>query len=56
MLDVHIVTTTAEERALPGAVVAEFEASLRGKLLRADHNGYDEARSVWNAMIDNDQP
>ena len=31
---------------------AEFAVSLRGDLLTKDVEGYDEARSVWNAMID----
>jgi FAD/FMN-containing dehydrogenase len=29
-----------------------FEAGLRGKLLQPRNDGYDEARSIWNAMID----
>jgi FAD/FMN-containing dehydrogenase len=33
-------------------VVEAFAASLRGELLTPDCPGYDEARSVWNAMID----
>lgn len=37
---------------LGSSVVEAFEASLRGELLRADHPDYDEARQVWNAMID----
>jgi FAD/FMN-containing dehydrogenase len=32
--------------------VAEFEDSLRGTLLRPGDEGYDEARTVWNAMVD----
>jgi hypothetical protein len=34
------------------AVVAEFKASLRGELLLPQDAGYDDARTVWNAMID----
>ena len=33
--------------------VEEFGASLRGRLLGPDDEGYDEARTVWNGMIDN---
>ncbi|MBD3219438.1 MAG: FAD-binding protein [candidate division Zixibacteria bacterium] len=29
-----------------------FEEVLRGKLLRQGDEGYDEARTIWNAMID----
>jgi FAD/FMN-containing dehydrogenase len=32
--------------------VAAFKATLRGTLLRAGDAGYDEARTLWNAMID----
>ncbi len=32
--------------------VEKFKASLRGELLRPGEAGYDEARNVWNAMID----
>ncbi|MFC7133204.1 MULTISPECIES: FAD-binding oxidoreductase [Salinibaculum] len=32
--------------------VAEFAETLRGTLLRPDDEGYDDARDVWNAMID----
>lgn len=30
----------------------KFEAGLRGKLIRPNDGGYDEARKVYNAMID----
>src|SRR5437868_10343647 len=29
-----------------------FKSSLRGALLQAGDEGYDKARSIWNAMID----
>ncbi|MCU4719644.1 FAD-binding oxidoreductase [Halapricum hydrolyticum] len=32
--------------------ITEFAGTLRGTLLRPDDEGYDEARSVWNGMID----
>lgn len=34
------------------AAVDEFRAGLRGELLRPQDAGYDEVRTVWNAMID----
>lgn len=35
-----------------GDEVAELRANLRGSLLLPDEPGYDEARTIWNAMID----
>lgn len=32
--------------------VEQFKASLRGELLQPNDPGYDEARSIWNGMID----
>jgi len=32
--------------------VEDFRDTLRGTLLQPDDKGYDEARSIWNAMID----
>jgi hypothetical protein len=34
------------------AAVEEFKEGLRGELLRPGDDGYEEARRVWNAMID----
>jgi FAD/FMN-containing dehydrogenase len=34
------------------ATVERFSERLRGEILRPDEEGYDEARRVWNAMID----
>jgi len=33
-------------------VFRSFDERLRGSLLRPDDEGYDDARTVWNAMID----
>ena len=32
--------------------VEKFKSSLRGELLQSGDAGYDEARKVWNGMID----
>ena len=37
---------------LEEAAVHDFAADLRGPLLRPGDGGYDEARNVWNGMID----
>src|SRR4051794_22798381 len=34
------------------ATLAEFEQGLSGRLIRPDDDGYDEARSIWNAAHD----
>ncbi len=33
-------------------VIDDFKLKLRGKLLQPDDPGYDDARKIWNAMID----
>src|SRR5215207_11538242 len=38
--------------ALDEAAVEGLRAGLRGQALRAGEDGYDVARTVWNAMID----
>jgi FAD/FMN-containing dehydrogenase len=52
MVDVRSRTATAVETAVDVAAVAAFEGRLRGELIRPDDPGYDEARKIWNAMID----
>src|SRR4029453_15294898 len=52
MGDLRVTMTTGGETVLKEAAVAEFQAGLRGQLLRPSEAGYDEARKVWNGMID----
>ena len=35
-----------------GTSLKELEAEVRGDVLAPDDDGYDEARTIWNAMID----
>lgn len=49
---VQAMTMTGELRAIPAAVIDDLRAVLRGALLQAGDPGYDEARLVWNGMID----
>ena len=52
MAGLHVLTTTGAATAIEEAAVAAFQASLRGELLHASAPGYDDARKVWNGMID----
>ena len=38
--------------SLEETAIQEFAARLRGSLLRPDHGGYEQARQVYNGMID----
>ncbi len=37
---------------LPSAEIEHFAAQIGGQVLRAEDDGYDSARVIWNAMID----
>jgi FAD/FMN-containing dehydrogenase len=49
---VHVATPAGESIEISTDVVEGLRAGLRGPLLLPDEPGYDEARTVWNAMID----
>jgi FAD/FMN-containing dehydrogenase len=50
MTDRGVVTTTGTR--VDEAAVETFGAGLRGQLLRPGHDGYDDARRLWNGMFD----
>jgi len=52
MADIRITTTSGQQAVLTEAAVEEFKLGLRGEMLRSSDEGYDEARTVFNAMID----
>ena len=52
MVELRVTMNTGAEAMLGEAVVADFRASLRAQLLYAGDVGYDEARKIWNGMID----
>jgi FAD/FMN-containing dehydrogenase len=52
MAELRIVTLTGADAALGETVVERFGSGLRGELLRPDGTVYDEARKVWNGLID----
>lgn len=48
----ELATATKEVRRPAAPAVDELAARLRGEVLRPSDLGYDEARAVWNGMID----
>ena len=52
MTDLRITTTNGTDAIVEEAAVQNFADSLRGALLGPGEGGYDEARRVWNGMID----
>ena len=52
MADLPIVTLTGAAATLGEAVVERFGSRLRGKLLSPADAGYEEARLIWNGLID----
>ena len=38
--------------AIARADIKEFRASLRGQLLLAGNDGYEQARKIWNGVFD----
>jgi hypothetical protein len=51
-LKVRIISSTGKETFLPEATLEEFKKSLRGKLIYPKDTEYDQARKIYNAMID----
>ncbi|MBI4538129.1 MAG: FAD-binding oxidoreductase [Gemmatimonadetes bacterium] len=52
MASLRIRTSSGDETTLDPASLEQLAGGLRGELLTPDTPGYDEARSIWNAMID----
>ena len=52
MVELQVITNTGANTVLTEALVEEFQTSLRGPLLQPGDAGYDDARIVWNGMID----
>src|SRR5437016_5969297 len=46
------MVATDEHQTLDPASISRFSNALHGELLTPSEPGYDEARRVWNAMID----
>jgi FAD/FMN-containing dehydrogenase len=50
--DLSMTTSTGSHIVIEGTTVETFKTSLCGELLRPGDADYDEARKVWNGMID----
>lgn len=48
----QVRTRTNGDVTLQEDTIRKFKESLRGELILANEPGYDDARSIWNAMID----
>jgi len=52
MAELRVVTLAGADSALDEAVVEQFASRLRGELLRPGDAEYEEARQLWNGVID----
>ena len=52
MVDLRATTATGGETTLGELAVREFRENLLGEVLCPDDAGYEDARKVWNGMID----
>ena len=51
-MNIDIMTLGGAQRVLDATTVAGLRSRVRGPLLLPGEPGYDDARSLWNAMID----
>src|SRR5918911_2028534 len=51
-MGVSIRTSDGTETVLGTQAIEQLATNLRGRVLTAGSPGYDEARTIWNAMID----
>src|SRR5580765_48855 len=51
-MDTTIKTLGGKNITLSGETIDGFSSQLTGSLMRTTDPGYDEARAIWNAMID----
>lgn len=50
--DIPAIGRTGKQLVLAGRDVEDFRASLRGQLLTATDDGYEQARRIWNGTFD----
>lgn len=52
MQDLNILTADRKQTRIEASQLGTLSAALQGRLLTPGAAGYDEARTIWNAMID----
>ena len=52
MFNIEVATLTGGKRLIESRLADQFRKHLKGELLRSGDEGYDDARKVWNGMID----
>jgi FAD/FMN-containing dehydrogenase len=52
MADLTMTTRSGAETTIPARDVKELSSALHGPVLTPQSDGYDQARSVWNGMVD----
>src|SRR5258708_7922173 len=52
MNEIHHIAISTEQSPLDQSIIDSFKANLRGELIQPGIDGYDQARTVWNAMVD----
>ena len=52
MADLHMTTISGSDTVLQEDVVKAFQSTFRGEMLFPGDESYEEARKVWNGMID----
>src|SRR5262245_27318149 len=52
MTDLTVRTLDASSKSIPQAQIAALRGKLRGSVALPGEDGYEAARSIWNAMID----
>src|SRR5271170_2773365 len=50
--DIHAIALSGAEVVLSRKAIADLQSGLRGTLYKPDRTGYDDARRIWNGMID----
>ena len=52
MADIIFRTSEGGRRTIAASAIEALSAGLRGKVVHQSASNYDEARTIWNAMID----